>query len=622
MRRKPNKNAFLPGNKTTELNMTHSKLITTSVMILFAFFPVKAQLTAPLLQNIEARKTTTLDGMWQIIVDPLENGYYNHRYQAKENGFFTNAKANDPSDLIEYNFDEGYQLQVPGDWNTQMDKLYYYEGTLWYKRSFDYSLEENKRLFVYFGAVNYDAVVYLNGYKVGVHQGGYTSFNFEITDWVKEEDNFLVLKVNNTRKREAIPTVNTDWWNYGGITRSVHLVETPENPIQDYFIQLEKENPEKIAGWVQLAKDEVQSLTVSIPELGLQDEFTTNPEGRASISFEAKPERWSPDNPKRYEIVIRSESDELTDQIGFRTLETRDHQILLNGESIFLRGICAHEEAPFGPGRVSSLEECEVLLRWAKELGCNFIRLAHYPHSEAMVRKAEEMGILVWSEIPVYWTVLFENEGTYALAEQQLKEMISRDKNRAAVALWSVANETPKSKARLQFLSELVKMARSMDPTRLVTAALDTNSDQEGYKVIDDELGEVLDVIGINQYCGWYGGTPQSCAGQRWKTNYNKPVVISEFGGGALQGYHGDVGQRWTEEYQDAVYKYNLTMLENMDFLAGMTPWILTDFLSPRRNLHRIQNDFNRKGLISENGVKKKAFFRLQAFYKKLAEEE
>ncbi len=320
--------------------------------------------------------------------------------------------------------------------------------------------------------------------------------------------------------------------------------------------------------------------------------------------------------------MIRSKSDELTDQIGFRTLETRDHQILLNGEPTFLRGICVHEEAPFGPGRVSSPEECEVLLQWAKELGCNFIRLAHYPHSEAMVRKAEEMGILVWSEIPVYWTVLFENEDTYALAEQQLEEMIHRDKNRAAIILWSVANETPKSEARLSFLSRLVAKAKSMDNTRLVTAALDTNSDQEGFKVIDDKLGEVLDVIGINQYCGWYGGTPESCAGKRWKTNYNKPVVISEFGGGSLQGYHGEANQRWTEEYQDAVYQYNLTMLENMDFLAGMTPWILTDFLSPRRNLNRIQNDYNRKGLISENGVKKKAFYRLQAFYEKLAGEE
>ena len=264
------------------------------------------------------------------------------------------------------------------------------------------------------------------------------------------------------------------------------------------------------------------------------------------------------------------------------------------------------------------MEECRTLLKWAKELGCNFVRLAHYPHSEAMVREAERMGLLVWSEIPVYWTILYDNPDTYDNAEKQLQAMIQRDKNRAAVVLWSIANETPVSEARNVFLGKLAIRAKEMDDSRLVTAALDTQSGSANSRLIDDPLGEVVDVIGVNNYCGWYGGTPESCAGIKWSSNYDKPVILSEMGGGALQGLHGGPGDRWTEEYQDEVYKYNIQMMRNMEFLSGSSPWILMDFRSPRRHLKKVQKDFNRKGLISEQGVRKKAFYTLQAFYKDL----
>ncbi|AWX43662.1 Beta-glucuronidase [Flagellimonas maritima] len=586
-------------------------LLTLCLMALYSGFAQSS-----LIQNIDNRTTVSLDGTWQIIIDPLENGYYNHRYQPKDNGFFMNEKMQTPSDLIEYNFDEGYELQVPGDWNTQMEKLYYYEGTVWYKRSFDYDKKDGKRVFVHFGAVNYDAKVYLNGKKLGDHIGGYTSFNFEVTDLLKAKDNFLVLKVDNTRKREAIPTVNTDWWNYGGITRSVTLVETELNFIRDYFIQLKKGSKANVEGWIQLDRPLETNVSIEIPELNISKNYRTDANGRALVSFNGAFDLWSPQNPKLYKLELVFAGNSLEDQIGFRTVETRGHKILLNGSPLFLKGISVHEEAPFSAGRVTTMEECEVLVSWAKEMGCNFIRLAHYPHSEQMVKAAEAAGLLVWSEIPVYWTVPFDNPETYANAENQLTDMISRDKNRTNIILWSVANETPISDARIAFLSNLSKKVKSLDNTRLTTAALDTQSSADGYNMIDDPLGEHIDVIGINQYCGWYFDKLSNCAKGKWKTSYDKPVIISEFGGGALQGYHGSEDERWTEEYQDALYKYNLQMLDNIEFMAGMTPWILKDFLSPRRNLKRIQNDFNRKGLISEEGIRKKAFYRMQDYYK------
>lgn len=571
-----------------------------------------------LLQNIAGRDVQTLDGLWQVIVDPLENGYYNHRYQPKENGYFKNRKMESPSDLIEYDFDSDLELMVPGDWNTQDEKLYYYEGTVWYKRSFDFKKKESLLTFVYFEALNYEAKVYLNGTFVGQHIGGFTPFQFEVTDLLKDGENFLVVKADNKRRRDGVPTVNTDWWNYGGITRSVHLVDVPAIHIEDYSIGLSSDR-KHIEGWVAVSSKKAgQPVTISIPELKSNENSRTDQQGRAYFRFSARPELWEPENPKVYRVTVSAASDRIEDEIGFRTIEVRGSKILLNGEPVFLKGISIHEEAPLKTGRVTSAEECRILLNWAKELGCNFVRLAHYPHSEAMVREAEKMGLMVWSEIPVYWTILYENPETYQNAENQLAAMIHRDKNRAAVILWSIANETPVSQDRNSFLGRLAKKARALDESRLITAALDTHSGSSDERIIDDPLGDFVDVIGINNYCGWYSQDPVSCSGIRWQNSFDKPVIISEFGGGALQGYHGQADERWTEEYQEAVYENNIEMLRNIEFLAGTSPWILMDFRSPRRHLKKIQKDFNRKGLISEQGVPKKAFYTLQEYYNSL----
>lgn len=569
-----------------------------------------------LLQNIEAREKLTLDGTWKIIVDPLENGYYNHRYLPHEEGYFKNKKMESPSDLIEYDFDTDMELTVPGDWNTQMEKLYYYEGTVWYKKSFDFDIREGQRSFVYFEAVNYEAKVYLNGELLGAHEGGFTPFQFEITGKLKTKDNFIVVKVDNKRKKDGIPTLNSDWWNYGGITRSVHIVDVPNQHVSDYTIALSKDG-KNIEGQVVVDGNLTgESVFLSIPELKKSIELQTESNGVSRFSFKAKPELWSPEQPKLYKVQIQLGAETITDHIGFRTIETKGYDILLNGKSVFLKGICIHEEAPYKTGRVTSEEEILTLLGWAKELGCNYIRLAHYPHSEKMVKEAERLGLMIWSEIPVYWTVSFGNELTYTLAEQQLEEMIMRDKNRVAVVLWGIANETPLSEDRFTFLKKLAEKARSLDSSRLITAALDTQSEKNGSKLIDDPLGDVVDVIGINSYCGWYYGEPSSCSDVKWESLYEKPMIMSEIGGGALAGLHGELNERWTEEYMDEVYRYNLEMIDNISFLRGMTPWILMDFRSARRHLKNIQKDFNRKGLISEQGEKKKAFYRLQEYYK------
>lgn len=596
----------------------HAKFICSvlllSINTIFGQYEIKQN--SRIIHNIESREKIALDGLWQIIIDPLENGYYNHQYELRDKkAFFKNNKANSPSDLVEYDFDSDYQLNVPGDWNTQMEKLYYYEGTIWYKRSFNYKKNKGTKDILYFEAANYHTIVYLNGQKLGEHIGGFTPFQFEVSSLINDGENVLVVKVDNQRKKEGIPTLNMDWWNYGGITRSVHIIKVPNSYISDYSLQINKTDATIIEGWIKVENAEKnEQILLTIPELKKEISVQAK-DGYASFKINSNPILWSPQKPKLYEIIISTKTDLVKDKIGFRAIETRGTKIFLNGKELFLKGVCIHEEAPYGLGRITSTEQNLILLNWAKELGCNFVRLAHYTHNEAMVKEAEKLGLLVWAEVPVYWSVDFENSATFENATVQLEDMIARDKNRANVILWSVANETKEIEARNIFLKNLILKARQADPTRLITAALNSQTKKDDGISIEDKLGEYVDVLGINNYCGWYGSDPQLCSGIKWASKYNKPMIISEFGGGALQGLHGDTNEIWTEEHQEAIYKNNILMFKNIEFLSGTAAWILKDFRSPRRHLRRIQNDHNRKGIISEMGLKKRAFFTLQDYY-------
>jgi beta-glucuronidase len=598
-------------------------LLTSCLCILF-LTEVGAGQVAPLVANIDGRQITSLDGQWHTIIDPYEVGALDYHGQplTNNNAFYRNHKPESKSELVEYDFDSSALLQVPGDWNTQRDSLFFYEGSIWYERSFDYAKPARRRLFLHFGAANYTASVYLNGKDLGRHEGGFTPFNFEITDQVRPHDNYIVVKIDNTRRADQVPSVNTDWWNYGGITRPVTLVEVAETLIQDYFIQFERGSTRQIKGWVQLDGPQLQQrVTIRIPEAGIRQTFQTDSKGRAEFSFNATLTPWSAENPKLYDVVIASETEELADRIGFRSIEVRGSDILLNGKPVFLRGINLHEEAPAHAGRAWSEDDARALLGWAKELGCNFVRLAHYPHNEAMLRMADQMGLMVWAEVPVYWTIQWENPRTLHNAENQLSEMMTRDHNRASLIIYSVANETPISDARNLFLRQLIRDAHSFDPTRLVSAALQGNEIVEGNRTtmrIGDPIAGDLDVVGINEYIGWYSHPPADADAMEWRSAYDKPLIMSEFGGDALSGYHGDARTRWTEEYQESLYRHQITMLKRIPFLRGVAPWVLKDFRSPRRTLPHFEDYFNRKGLVTDRGEKKKAFFVLQEFYREL----
>jgi len=566
----------------------------------------------------DRRPALSLDGEWAAIVDPYFSGLFSFHHEEKKNGWFLNQKAK-PGDTgpTEYDFSKAPKLKVPGDWNTQRESLFFYEGPIWYERDFTYQPKEHTKVYLHVGAANYKSWFWVNGRKVCEHEGGYTSFNCEITAQLQAGANFVVAAVDNTRHEDNMPTLETDWWNYGGLHRSVSVIEVPEAFIDQYDVHLKRGEGSTIEGWVHVRNSlPGTKVEVEIPELATKTEGVTGEDGKAAFSAQVSGlTRWSPEAPKLYKVTVRAEEDSVNDLIGFRTIETRGTEILLNGKPVFLRGVSIHAEAPYRTGRANTDKDAETLLGWAKELGCNFVRLAHYPHDETMLRAADRMGLMVWSENPVYWALQFDNPKVLDKAEQQLDEEINTYRNHASIILWSMANETPNTPARTKFIETEAERARALDPTRLITAALLVRA-QGHTKIVDDKLGEALDVIGTNEYIGWYEQHPETADVTDWSIAFQKPLIMSEFGGDAKAGLHGTENDRWTEEYQASIYRHQLGMLNRIGQLRGMSPWVLMDFRSPNRPLAGIQDEFNRKGLISDQGEKKQAFFILQKAYK------
>jgi beta-glucuronidase len=570
----------------------------------------------PVIGAVPNRQHWSLNGKWHYVIDQYEGGSFGFSPVWKD------AKPRDRSDRVEYDFDASPTLTVPGDWNSQRSELFYFEGTIWYRRAFQVPAEaKGKRLFVCFDGANYSTRAYLNARELGRHEGGFTPFNFEITDKLGSGTNTLIVGVSNTRWGDGIPGKTTDWWNYGGITRDVRLVAVPGTFIENFQLQLAKGSANHATGWVQVAGVELPAkVEVHIEELGVRKSFDVDKTGRVALSLDLDHlQRWSPESPKLYKVQVRAGEDLVSERIGFRTLDTRGQDILLNGKPVFLRGVCAHEEKPELSGRAWSRKDAEKLLGYARKMNCNFVRLAHYPHNENIIRLADEWGIMLWCEQPLYWGIDWKSQGVLGKAKRMFDEQIARDGNRASVIIWSICNETGISDARNRFLAEVAAHVRSRDGTRLLSAALkpdnDHTSDKDPVLYFSDPLGQHLDVVAFNEYVGWYNGLPDRCKEKSFQVSYDKPLIVSEFGGDALQGRHGEREERWTEEYQEWLYQETIPMLEKIPQLRGTAPWVLTDFRSPLRMLPGVQDGYNRKGLVSSRGKTKKAFHVMQEWY-------
>lgn len=582
---------------------------------LLALATIFSSASASLMTNVYGRDYRLLNGRWDAIVDLYDQGDRMKVYE--------NRSPEGRTDFYEYSFDGGLRLEVPGDWNSQNPELKYYEGTVWYGRHFDTMPQPGKRQILYFGAVSYRCNIYLNGRKIASHEGGFTPFEVDVTDALTDGDNFLVVEANNRRTKDAIPALAFDWWNYGGITRDVMLVSVPDNYVEDYFVRLRKGSPDVIDIDVRMSRPEAGvEISVEIPALRKSFRSVTDAAGCVSGSIQVKNlKRWAPEAPVLYDVIVRGGADQVSEEIGFRNIDVDGTKILINGQPQFMRCISFHEEIPQRMGRAFSQADATMLLNEASELGVNMIRLAHYPQNEYTVRMAEKKGIVLWQEIPVWQGIDFADSSTRLKAQAMLREMISRDKNRCAVGFWGVANETKPSAERNDFLKSLLDAGKEIDTTRLYVAAFDLVGFDEDRRLftMDDPFTENLDVVAVNKYMGWYHPWPLSPAESVWEVTPDKPLIISEFGGEALYGQSGsrDVVSSWSEDYQARLYEDNLRMMENIPNLAGVSPWILFDFRSPFRFHPSNQEGWNRKGLVSDRGQRKKAWYIMRDFYRK-----
>ena len=619
---------------------------------------------------IDSRQILTLNGEWSYIVDPMNNGLPESSFFG---GFPKNKTQKTGMELIEYNFETAAKIQIPGAWNAGDEKLFFYRGPVWLYKKFNHSPKKEALTHLYIEGSNFTTKIFLNGSIVGQFEGGYVPFNFDISEYLKEGENILLVQTDNTLNESSVPTQKTDWWPWGGIVGDVYIVETPRKFIQNAYLQLNPENLSKALFKVEMHhKTSGQRIKLEIPELQFKAEYKTNSAGAISENIKINPQLWSPLSPKLYEVKISSEAETISDKIGFRSIQTKGQKIYLNNSEIQFKGIAMHSE-PIGiPGPAFSKEHFQKLLLTAKDLNINFIRAAHYPYTRHLAKVADQLGLMLWEEVPVYWNIDWDNSNTLNIAKNQITRLVQRDQNRASVVVWSVANETPLSSSRMKFLKALLAEIEINDSSRLSTAALLSGSEEQfrslvlvlalqGAKSqwvspkekaifqlildqanipidselsfslsIDDPLGESVDLISYNEYFGWYyvtfftdqmmisEGTLRKLMFEvmpdiKISSSFDKPIHISEFGAGAKYGNH--TNKIWSEEYQAKLYKHQLEMLSNNPQIQGISPWVFKDFRAMLRPLPGIQDFYNRKGLIDESGNKKEAFKVLADFY-------
>lgn len=584
-------------------------------VLLSLFAPLSAFASTGLTVNAYGRDHVSLNGKWSAIPDLYDQG--------RRMEIYKNRTPQGKTDFYEYSFGPGcMRLNVPGDWNSQSPELKYYEGTVWYARPFYAKAREGRRQVIHFAGVSYRATVYLNGREIASHEGSFTPFEVDVTDMLAPDgENLLVVEANNRRTPDAIPAEAFDWWNYGGITRDVLLLDLPEQHVADYTIRLAEGSTDRVEAEVVLSNpEEGVSVEVAVPALKESVRLTTDKSGRASGSFRVKNLKlWAPGDPSLYDVVVRTPSDTVTERIGFRTLGVDGTKILFNGKPEFMRSVSFHEEIPQRMGRACSVQDAEQLVNEAEALGVNMVRTAHYPQNEHIVRLAEERGIVLWEEIPVWQGISFTDSATLAKAQRMMTEMITRDKNRCAVAFWSVANETRPSPERDRFVKALIDTVRSLDSSRLVTAAFDNVGYDKASGTFTgiDNIPALLDVVAVNKYMGWYAPWPLAPDKCVWNFAPDKPLIISEFGGEALYGQSGsaDTASSWSEDYQEKLYRDNLDMITRIPNIAGVSPWVLYDFRSPFRFHPVNQEGWNRKGLVGDRGDRKKAWHVMHDFY-------
>ncbi len=547
------------------------------------------------------------------------------------------------------------KVNLPHTWNDQDivdEKKGYRRGEAWYKKDLDQTFDPAQFAYtLHFEGVGQEAEVFLNGNSLGKHLGGYTAFQFSLNNYLKPNQNQLLVKVSNALNRD-LPPIDGDFNMFGGIYRDVFLIRTDKihfdmqnKGSQGVFVETPQVSAQRgtatIRGRVHNEFKQTEKLRVRAIIYDPLRKLVQNQEAKlsaqagqfADFSFSLQvdnPQLWSPENPNLYQIQLevfqgdqKRASDVLTLPLGFRwwSLDAQTG-LRLNGQPYVLRGASRHQDYA-GLGNALSNELHIQDMENLKAMGANFVRIAHYPQDPAVLEACDRLGLLVWEEIPVV-TSIHNSEGFRENAKEMLREMIRQHYNHPSVMIWGYLNEVllyakAQDQAKISqgftLAQELEQVAKSEDPNRLTALA------QHGNFNLTNASGmnQVPDVVGFNIYFGWYGGIKPLVGNLdgNLKLNPPRPTLISEYGAGSDPRIHSLEPKRFdfSEEHAFFVHQTYLKELQTTrPYLIGSAIWNLNDFSS------NIRGDavpfINSKGIFTFDRQPKDVYYLYKVLWK------
>jgi beta-galactosidase len=548
-------------------------------------------------------------------------------------------------------------INLPHSWNSQDatdNEPGYRRSASWYKKNLVIeSIDANKDYQLYFEGSNITTKVYVNGKEAGTHVGGYIGFTIDITKFINVGKNEVLVRVDNSYNIDVIPSQKSDFFIYGGITRDVWLLALAKNHIDNIKITTPKVSEKSASLSVLATVKNVKNLE-GLSYLAQ----LTNPKGKVvstkkgtlsgqetSIIFNEikNPELWDINKPNLYSVSVSVLEngkiiDKIEDKVGFRWFEFKENgPFLLNGKRVLIRGTHRHEEHA-GVGAAMSNEQHRKDMESIKEMGANFVRLAHYPQDPEIYKACDELGLLVWDELP-WCRGGLGNETWQSNTKNMLSEMIQQNFNHPSIIIWSLGNEmnwmpdfpngdnTEKTNI---FLTELNDISHKLDPSRKTAI----RKYEEGSKIVD--------VFSPSIWSGWYSGSYKSYkkAVDKYKVDY-KHFIHAEYGGDSQVGRHTEnpitgegvikvegweeaivqskganiaqIGD-WSESYIVDLFDWHLNVAENDPTFVGNVQWAFKDFGTPLRPEDDIPY-MNQKGLVDRNGNPKDAYYVFKSYW-------
>ncbi|WP_371396783.1 glycoside hydrolase family 2 TIM barrel-domain containing protein [Fretibacter rubidus] len=569
------------------------------------------------------------------------------RQQISANWFYLENPATDvkvASDMAAWS-----RVDVPHSWNVDdtTDVITgYRRDASWYQKVVDLSVKADERYFLHFEAAQMRADIYVNGQKAGSHIGGYTAFDIEMTEQVKDGENTIMVRVDNGVDFDIVPSQKADFFQYGGLTRDVFVVTRPDVFLEQVRVNTDV-NAERALVTLNPIMDGGEASSFATTILAPNGDVVDEGEG-LSFSIE-NPQLWHPDTPNIYRFETQALDadgnvlDTYEDTFGLRWFEFKENgPFFLNGERLLLRGTHLHE-GHAGMASAMTDEQRVKDLTMIKELGANFVRLGHYSHDPVIYDTADELGIILYDEVP--W-----NRGGVGGADwrkntqEMTRSMIAQNYNRASVFLWSLGNEMywlPDApgggdKARVaEELQLLHDIAKEMDPGRLTTI----RKFPEG--------ADIIDVYSPSIWAGWYGGGYVQYEEAIKAARAEHPYLLHmEYGGSSHVGRFleqpfgrygtsdpanlGSVAEAvnqtgvtsvakskvWDMSYMIDLFDWYLRISETDPDFAGSAQWAFKDFGTPIRPENPLPF-VNMKGLVQRDGVKKDVYHVFASYWSK-----